>query len=950
MPQRAPSLSDSENNISHGLTITDEKGIFVYVNETYSDMLGYSSEELVGNTPFDFTVDKDIHILHEQMKLRFQGKTTQYRNSMVRKDGSLIEVLVTGVPIERNGVYDSAISVITDWSNISETNLKMQRKQLLLRKVSQALNVLVRESDTETAINEVLRLIGEASGVDRVYIFENFYGETNQPDGINQRFEWSAPGIESQIDNPELQNVPYEPYFSAWLETLSQGKTYGGIVRKLATPEEREILEMQEILSILVIPIFVEGNYWGFVGFDDVKMERNWEDDEEALLLALASSVGGYLERQIQRSALQQQKTFFETVLNSIPSDLVVFNPDHSYRFINPMAISDPELREWLIGKTDWDYIKRRNLPKSIAEERAEKFAKTLELRERYGWDERVVRPGLPEKWVFRNLKPIYDDHDNLEMVIGYGLDITQRVKQNEELVRAREEALESQRVKQRFLAKVSHEIRTPMNGVIGVTNLLETTPLDNAQQEYVNILQESGAHLVHLINDILDISKMEEGNFQLMELPFNLKEIVNGAIQAIAPTTKDKKLRLITDIQDQMNTSVLGDPVRMRQVFLNLLNNAAKFTMSGFIRIQSTILEESLESLKVRFTIQDTGIGIKKEYQNKIFKVFESQNATERQQFGGAGMGLAITHELIQQMGGTIHFESNEGEGTTFFIELKFSKTDKNTFNLSEANKTEISPSIPPSTRILIVDDHAINRTVAGKIIENWGISTDFAENGAEAISKLYTQTYDLILMDMQMPVMDGIQATKTIRNSGTHFANIPIIAMTAAALPQERQRCLNSGMNEYLAKPFDPKRLQTLILSFLSTKEVAESTEVAEQIEAQTSVALEYDLAYLNELSTGNEDFIMEMLQTFRDDFEDIKNQIGSALDTGNLIEASRLAHKGKSLASYIGAKSLNQILITLENNINDLSADERKAALNQIESHYTIIISQLKQKYTL
>jgi signal transduction histidine kinase/CheY-like chemotaxis protein len=405
----------------------------------------------------------------------------------------------------------------------------------------------------------------------------------------------------------------------------------------------------------------------------------------------------------------------------------------------------------------------------------------------------------------------------NKELIDQLQAEISQRKTVQQDLELAKEIAVQANHSKSQFLANMSHEIRTPLHAIIGMSEPSLATGIAPEQIEQFGKINLSGQHLLRIINGILDLSKIEAGKLELEQTNFKMKQVMDTLTTIVLEKAYEKGLAFNLELDPALECTLRGDPLRLGQVLINLTNNAIKFTERGGITVRILLLQESEDALLLRFEVQDSGAGIDEAKMEKIFQPFQQADSSTTRQYGGTGLGLSICKQLVTLMGGEIGIQSQAENGSIFWFTVQLERS--NTENTDLADESNDDTSCLKGAYILLVDDNSLNLDIAQRHLENVGIVVKLADSGRQAVQLVDDEHFDLVLMDVQMPNMDGLEATRAIRATSRHN-NLPIIAMTANATQQERERCISAGMNDFITKPFDLKRLYNALTQCLSQK----------------------------------------------------------------------------------------------------------------------------------
>ena len=831
-------------------------------------------------------------------------------NPIINPKGKVIGVSIIG----RN---------ITHRKHIEDTIIK---KQKMLQGIAKATEELHSNPTLSEAIFNSLSTLGHSVDVHRTYLFENKINEEGIQ-VVSQCYEWTAEAIHSQITANGIKSFPLS-FIQVFLPHFNRKEPLDAIVSNLDDELTiKKIFESRNVKSVLIVPVFFRESLWGFLGYDDCVDERHWTDDELLSLKSFGNSLSVAIEKtettkELNDMALFPQENPDPIVRINLKGEILVENnPAELLRTIKHHESGRSQILDV------YEIISARVNSKN----QVDSFQFT------YGHQIFHARSVLSKSNKYINI---------------YFRDVTKQKSLEAELESALEKSLEASEAKELFLANMSHEIRTPLNGIIGMIREFSRGQMSSVQRNTIDSAMKASKHLLSLVNNILDVTKIEAGEFNLNPIHFSIQTLLNDVSSILTSQADLKNLELIINLDKNVPEVFIGDEARIRQILINIAGNAIKFTQIGHVTISCYCNSKSVNTTvnnsdrNLILTIQDSGPGMGESTLVNIFNKFQQEKLSGTGNIGGTGLGMYITKQLVDIMGGSLKVDSKKGIGTEIMISLPLPLGD---ISNVVSKDVLVNKSLLYNARILLVEDNEMNRVVACNTLKQFNVEVTEVVNGEEAVNLLKKKTFDIILMDIQMPVMDGIEATEIIRNNLK--IQTPIIALSANALKTKIDACMAIGMNDYITKPFEDQELFQVIARHYKTPIDLKQKNMPED-NSQTEVSdLLYDLSKLKKMSMGNDAFMEKMLTLFVDTYPLYIEELKSHLDKGDIDSLKNLAHKIKPSLNDLAVTSIKQEIVDIESfDKNESSLELLKSLVDKVTSVLTEVVNQIKKHQNL
>ena len=876
----------------NGVLFTDPTGKITWSNDGFSELTGYTSSEVNGRTPIEVMGGEktDRATLQKMVDLFFKGENFNVELICYKKDGSWFWGRTTG-----QSVLDEDENVIQYFSMIEDiTTEKAVQEQI---------------KGFEQRFRTALEKIG-----DNVWEYDFTSGKTYFSNTSNSLLD-SRAGHDS-VENATLWwSQTHQDDKWMLLETEANYKT-GRIDHH--TLEYRIVTKDGSVRWVL----------------DRGTVIERTADGKPVKIVGTHTDI---TERKISEQALQINEEKYRSIIANMNLGLLEIDLDEVIQYANnsfcKMSGFEPDE---IIGKKAAGLF-----TKGEGSEVAETKNELRKKGHSDAYETAVKNKNGESKWWLISGAPRYDDLGNLVGSIGIHLDITDQKKLEIDLYEAREAAEQSTKAKELFLANMSHEIRTPMNAILGMGRQLHKTELNENQHFFLDTINKAAEHLLVVINDILDISKIEAGKLNLESIGFRPEEVIRHCMQIMSHKAEESGLSLQKETGEGISPVLIGDPYRLNQVLLNLISNAVKFTEKGSITVSCRLLQTIQNQQTICISVKDTGIGMEEEFSANLFQKFSQEDKSTTRKYGGTGLGMSISKQLVELMGGSINVKSKKGVGTEITLTIPFDTGNES--DLQEETREVSDSAILKDKKVLLVEDNVMNRLVANAVLKGYGVIISEAVNGEEAVNALRHSAYDIVLMDVQMPVMNGLEATRIIRKEIN--GQVPIIALTASAIKGESDKCIEAGMNDFVSKPFEEEDLVYAMAKWLNKTSIQKTVSMKNNTETKQSLC---DLSKLEKIGNGDKGFVTEMVRLFIDQVPADVSHIRAAYSRNDFISVKEIAHKIKPVIDSMGINSLHQKIRKIESVALDApDSPELNELIKELETVITLVVEELEVK---
>ena len=988
------------------ISLHDLNGVYLYASPSTYEIKGYLPEDLVGTIPFDRVHHDDLKGLQDfHHSVISEASNEFFRYRFLHPNGSYSWLESSAVPLIKEGELHQILVVSRNVTDEVKKEQSLQHSESKLKNIAESISdyitiidkngivefanygthgeenpfigqsyfSLIPESE-RPKVSSFLKLTLKNS---RTYNYdckaadsngdELWFSCTMSPIKSNDKTQkvvvtskniGSLPSSQTELKEKEerfrnlveaahdfIYRCDYQGFFTysnpAAIEIFGElGSTpgrehFGNIVRDdyvgHVSTFYQEQFKQRIDTTYLEFPAKDKNGKTVWIGQNvQMLLEGDW-------IIGFQAVARDITEQVLMEEAVRDSESRLSALLNSIPDMMFRVGIDGTILDFQPGTYKPFFTKDEIIGKN----INETALSASAAK----KLMKGIELaiqsnraqvvqyqfltprKQQLTYDARIVR--INEREVMSTIR-----------------NMSAQKKVEVELRDARKNAEESSRAKEQFLSIMSHEIRTPLNAIVGLTNLLKEQTSSGEQLEFINGIKYSSDNLLKLVNDILDFQKIESKKLILESTAFVLEDLIKSVIQTSKAGFQESEIAVEFVIAEDIPKTLNGDPVRLNQILINLIGNALKFTKQGSVRIEVIKISQPDGYIELEFAVKDTGIGIPEDRQAQIFDSFTQANADTTRKYGGTGLGLTITKQLVELQGGKIHVESTPNQGSTFTFTITF-EINKSKKQQVETLKRTLNSEALKEFRVLVAEDNEMNQLVMSKYLDRWGIYYEMADNGIEAINKVRYEDFDLILLDLEMPKMNGYEAASFIRQEMTGAKqNIPIIAISAYTLASIKRKAKQSGIDDFVTKPVDYHVLESKLIKYLGEKIAKKSRPDKGASQHQGIRYSLINLSYLKESSLNDEEYIVKMINMFLKNTPSYIKSIKSLYKDDKLVELQILAHKFKASINIMGIHSVGRLINKLEENISkNKNLDEISTLISGIEIYSLASCAELE-----